>query len=72
MAAELKKIENKPNQDAIEILEEALARIKSGETNGIFLVEQKPNEVTWSCAGLKDRFMVMGYLMYAIQKLEKS
>lgn len=73
--SELTKVHSFPskadlsNPDVIQVLEEALARAKSGETKGILLLENDGTRTTYSTTGLKDRYHTVGFLQCAIHGL---
>lgn len=70
MAAELKAIERKRDPEVVTFLEEALARARAGDTNGVLILEQSVTGVTYACAGLKDRMSLVGWLFHAMHKLQ--
>ncbi len=62
-----------PNKEVVELLEEALERAKKGETTGLLMLEQEGDGVvSYSIAGIKDRFKVTGYMYHAIFKLQND
>lgn len=70
MAAELKAIERKRDPEVVTFLEEALARALAGDTNGVLILEQNGADVTYACAGLKDRMALVGWLFHAMHRLQ--
>lgn len=68
--AELKAIRPEVDEDVLKTAEEFLTRVRSGETTGFMVLEQKRDVISYSCTRLKNRFELMGYLMHAICKLE--
>lgn len=64
----LTEIKREVNPTLVEILEQALENVKSGETTGLVLLEQKTKLCTWRTSGIKDRFTAAGYLLHAANK----
>lgn len=59
-----------PNADAIQQVAGALQRLYTGETVGIALVEITPADaVTYSTAGVKNRWVAIGALSYLMHRL---
>jgi hypothetical protein len=71
LTAELKPIRPEVDLDVVKKVEELLARVKSGETTGFLLLEQKRDVCTWTHTRLKNRFEIMGYLLKAAIEMEK-
>jgi hypothetical protein len=57
------------SQDAIDRLESALVDLRSGKVTGVLLVEQGPDGIWYSIAGVEDRLQVLGFLTHAAQCL---
>jgi len=55
-----------------ELLERTLANVRSGETSGVLILEQKAKHLSWACAGLDDRFQVIGFLAHAMHKMRSD
>lgn len=72
MSAKLKPIRPEVDQDLVKKAEQFVERIRSGETTGFLVLEQKRDVVAWSCSHLKDRFQVMGYLVSAILRMDDN
>lgn len=70
MTALVRKIERKPDEDMIQVLEKALATAREGGTLGILLIEKFPTSSAWSCAGIPDRFEITGYLFHLAYKMQ--
>jgi hypothetical protein len=64
------EIKREVNQTVVEILEKALANVRAGDTVGVLLLEKKVDVCSWSNAGLKDRFEVIGYLEHAKHRMQ--
>jgi hypothetical protein len=56
--------------DLVRVLEEALARARSGELTGVLLLEQLSNNCRYSIVGLRGRFEKLGMLAHAMHKLQ--
>ena len=65
----LKPIEPEPN--VVRYLEEALEDARSGKLRGIVLMARDANGLSYTVAGVEDRFAVVGYLTNAIYKLQE-
>ncbi len=56
--------------DVVDMLEKALEKARDGELRGILLLGQDSGGVSYSIAGIKDRFLVTGFLAHAMHKLQ--
>lgn len=61
--------ERQADPDTVQLLEEVLARAKSGETRGVLVLEQSTHTTSYSTTGLKDRYSLIGYLQCAMHNL---
>lgn len=59
-----------PDGEVIKKLEAALDRARAGETHGVLLLEQDKAGCKYVCAGLKNRFELIGFLSHAIHQLQ--
>lgn len=65
-------VEKARDPDVARVLEDALARVRCGETTGILLLEQDVSGCSYACAGLKDRWTIIGFLSHAMFKLNSE
>lgn len=69
----VQKLERAPCPDVVKFLEEALAIAMRGETTGVLILEQKTaGALSYSVAGIADRYKVSGLLFHAIHKLQSD
>ena len=73
MNAVVKIVEDKPDPDAVAYLEGILADVKRGEVMGVLIMTQyKGGALRYQCAGLKDRWNILGWLSHAMHNLQRD
>ena len=71
MTTDIRTIERKPDPEVISFLDDALAKARKGEITGVLIISQDVGKwASYSHAGLKDRFHVLGYLSHAMHQLQ--
>jgi hypothetical protein len=58
--------------EVVEFLEAVLERARAGELTGVLILAQDSKGLSYSVAGINDRYVVTGWLMHAIVKLNSS
>jgi hypothetical protein len=70
VAAHIHELKRPVDPDVVDILERALEKAKSGEINGVLVLSQDPNAISYAIAGVKERFTVLGWLSHAMHRLQ--